>query len=128
MSKDREVIKVRATIGPAVSSTNPLISLFYDLLRDHIHPGDLEGLVQQLEKHSGKECHYTNGFIALYANNLVDRITKVGSSHLKQAAWQAWWAAFERLGYDNSPNLDEVKANSQVEFNDWWEKTSREPK
>jgi hypothetical protein len=59
----------------AISMTgDPLTSFIYELLRDHITPGKTERIVQQVVIESGREVVYTNGFLALYAKDLADRL------------------------------------------------------
>jgi hypothetical protein len=55
---------------------DPLIGLFYDLLRDHIQPGDLEKLVQQACAPEAAVIEYTNGWLARYAEDMVRRLDK----------------------------------------------------
>lgn len=58
-----------------VDSDDPLVSLLYSLLRDHMHPGTLEALVRQIEGGAaGLYTRFTNGWLASYAKDLADRI------------------------------------------------------
>lgn len=57
--------------------SDALVSLFYDLLRDHIHPGDLEKLVRSACEHSSKTIVYSNGWLAEYARDMVKRLDSV---------------------------------------------------
>lgn len=69
-----------------VNDIDPLVSLFYDLLRDHVHPGDLEGLVQAIERSRGQTVQFTNGFLARYAQNLVERLRRLPAEVPKHVA------------------------------------------
>jgi hypothetical protein len=54
-------------------SDDPLVSLLYSLMRDHVQPGVIEKLVTEVEK---GEIHtvYTNGYLAQYARDIVIRL------------------------------------------------------
>lgn len=56
-------------------TSSRLTAFLYSLLRDHVHPGDLEKLVQEDEIHDGPWT-LTNGFLAEYAEELADRLTQ----------------------------------------------------
>jgi hypothetical protein len=58
----------------AVHDADPLVALFYDLLRDHIQPGDLEKLVRSACEHHDKTMVYSNGWLAEYARDMVRRL------------------------------------------------------
>jgi hypothetical protein len=58
----------------AVHATDPLIALFYDLLRDHISPGVLEQLVREACLYDTTTKVYSNGWLAQYATDLVFRL------------------------------------------------------
>jgi hypothetical protein len=53
---------------------DPLTSFIYELLRDHLPPGKAERIVQQVVVEAGREVVYTNGFLALYAKDLANRL------------------------------------------------------
>ena len=59
-----------------VSLMDPIVALFYDLLMSHIAPGKLEELVRTACKHSDQVLDYSNGWLALYAQDLVRRLDK----------------------------------------------------
>lgn len=65
----------------AVVDRDPLVALLYDLLRDHIQPGDLEGLVRSASTHAGKPMIYSNGWLAAYARDIVQRLDKARSQN-----------------------------------------------
>lgn len=54
-----------------------LVSVFYRLMRDEIVPGAMEGIVQDiLAAHDNDTpIEYSNGWLALYARNIVERLT-----------------------------------------------------
>jgi len=61
----------------SVDSDDPLLSMFYSLLRDHVQPGDVEGVVLEIEEaiaRGDKVTRYTNGWLAKYAENLANRV------------------------------------------------------
>jgi hypothetical protein len=57
-----------------VHNNDALVALFYDLLRDHIHPGDLEQLVRSACESGTQMKVYSNGWLAQYAADLVFRL------------------------------------------------------
>jgi len=57
----------------SVTDNNIFVSFFYLLLRDHIHPGDLEQLRMDVLKDTG-ETIYTNGYLARYAQDIVNSL------------------------------------------------------
>ena len=58
-----------------ISFEDPLASLLYTLMRDGaVAPGVLERAIQDEEIFGGDEKLFTNGWLALYAKDLADRI------------------------------------------------------
>jgi hypothetical protein len=53
---------------------DPLTSLFYSLIRDHMPAGDVEKLVCDAEKE--QETTYSNVDMARYAKKLADRLRR----------------------------------------------------
>lgn len=53
------------------SSHNKLTSFLYELMRDHVLPGDIEKIMNSC---SQQECHYTNGWLAQYAEDIALRL------------------------------------------------------
>lgn len=53
---------------------DPFVSLIYTLLRDHVTPSALEGLVREVTAHGAIETEYTNGWLHAYAEDLVARL------------------------------------------------------
>lgn len=75
----------------AVDSDDPLLSMLYSLLRDHAHPGDVEKIVAEIEQavaRGDKVTQYTNGWLALYAKNLSERI-RAATPAMNESAWRA---------------------------------------
>lgn len=70
---DRHNKHVREASG-AVNLDSKLASFLYSLMRDHLPTGIVEELVQEACVES--KVLYTNGWLALYAKNLADRLTK----------------------------------------------------
>lgn len=56
-----------------VNFEDKLVSFLYELMRDHIPPGKIEDLVRNS---SSKKTFYTNGYLALYAKDIADRLRK----------------------------------------------------
>lgn len=59
-----------------------LTSILYDLLRDHIRPGDLQRIisVSTNPKVAGKPVSYTNGYLAKYAAFLAGEIARASKA------------------------------------------------
>jgi hypothetical protein len=51
-----------------------LVSFLYQLMRDHLTVADVEMLVRESEEES--VVTYTNGWLAKYAEDLANRLTK----------------------------------------------------
>ena len=59
----------------SVTDERPLTSFLYELMRDHMAPGQVEELVQSVESEGREECLFTNGWLAAYAKDLAGRLT-----------------------------------------------------
>lgn len=57
------------------TTTDPFVSLFYELLRDHIRAGTLEGIVQSVVDEPS-ERRLTNGYLGEYAQDVVERLRR----------------------------------------------------
>ncbi len=70
-----------------VGDRRPLVGFLYDLLRDHVQPGTVEGMVRrQFEPHNPFDdkidsYSFTNGWLAKYAQDIAARLTKEDSLH-----------------------------------------------
>lgn len=56
---------------------NIMVALLYRLMRDEVTPGVVEGIVQDIIHHkedNGDIC-FTNGWLAQYANNIIERLS-----------------------------------------------------
>lgn len=51
-----------------------LVSFLYELMRDHLPPGVVEEIV--LNSIGDSECKYSNGWLAKYAEDIANRLTK----------------------------------------------------
>lgn len=58
-----------------VRSDDPLVSFLYQLMRDHLAVGVVEGLMGEVEK---QPSIFTNGWLANYAKDLAERLRKKG--------------------------------------------------
>lgn len=54
-----------------INIQNKLTSFLYDLMRDYITPGVVEKIIQDS---TSNEVEYTNGWLALYASDLANRL------------------------------------------------------
>ncbi len=64
--------KLRQESGE-INLEGKLVSFLYTLMRDHITAGKIEELVREVENENGLN-YYTNGWLALYAENLAKRL------------------------------------------------------
>jgi hypothetical protein len=55
----------------SITSTDPLVSFLYELLRDHLPAADVEHLVRNA---SSEPTTYSNGYLANYAIDLATRL------------------------------------------------------
>lgn len=55
-----------------IKINNRLVSFLYDLMRDHLPPGKVEALIREAEDEP--DIVYTNGWLALYAEDLANRL------------------------------------------------------
>jgi hypothetical protein len=62
----------------SLNTNDPLVTVLYVLLRDRIHPGDIEQIVHEIEKKQTFPAILTNKFVGGYAQNLAERIRKIG--------------------------------------------------
>jgi hypothetical protein len=53
------------------TSRNPLVSFLYELMRDHVPPGVVEGI---LDDRGAIETTFTNGWLARYAQDVARRL------------------------------------------------------
>lgn len=57
-----------------VSYTDPLVGFLYTLMRDYVPTG----IVEEITLEVGPEpTHYSNGWLAQYANDLAERLRKL---------------------------------------------------
>lgn len=98
-----------------VTSKDIFVGLVYNLLRDHIQPGELEKLVQDTLDHADQELHFTNGHLANYAKDIVWRLR---SSKEKNLIWEGWWNSYKR----SHPAEEHESMRQRVwdDFEQWW--------
>lgn len=65
-----ENAKLRESSGN-VQINSKLVSFLYELMRDHLPPGQVEALVRASNI---PDVSYTNGWLAQYAENLANRL------------------------------------------------------
>lgn len=71
----RELMQDLRRRSGEVNGSVALISFLYEILRDCIQPGDLEPIVQGIEGEGlGANVHYSNGWLALYAEDVAKRL------------------------------------------------------
>jgi len=72
------IVRLRDASGNVISS-DPWVNFLYLLMRDHITAGVVEKLIQEAVTKPGMDCAYTNGWLAKYAENLVERVKECGT-------------------------------------------------
>lgn len=90
-------------VSGTVTYTDPLTSLFYSLLRDHLPAGVVEKLVNEVLEEPD-EIVFTNGWLAKYANNLADQMRGAKTTKLSQTLGKM----FEHDGSDPDQEYDLV--------------------
>ncbi len=68
--RDNNRLRVRSG---EVEHNNLFVSFFYELMRDHLTPGAVEKLVRSVLD-GGKDVTYTNGWLASYSIDIVERL------------------------------------------------------
>lgn len=51
-----------------------MVNFLYELMRDHLATGIIEGLVRNCELGKGKQKYYSNGWLAEYARDVCSRL------------------------------------------------------
>lgn len=64
------------------TSEDPLVAFLYDLMRDHIPPGKIEGILRNCLP--AQLTSFSNGYLALYAQDVATRI-RAGRQHTGEA-------------------------------------------
>jgi hypothetical protein len=64
----------------------PVVTFLYLLLRDHVSPGVIEGLVCEVEVGAARASLLTNAYLAEYANNISDRLIRATELRMKAQA------------------------------------------
>ena len=72
---DRKASVSIATRSGNVTSTDPLVSFFYLLLRDWVNPGDVEKVLHDVLTRD--RAFFSNGWLAIYAKDIVSRFQRV---------------------------------------------------
>lgn len=73
LTHDEKNKALRARSGE-VEINSHLVSFLYELMRDHLPPGTIESIVRASEDEPN--IKYTNGWLATYAQDLANRLTK----------------------------------------------------
>lgn len=70
--KDKGCRRMRRESG-RVNSDSKLVEFFYLLLRDYLPAGEVEEIMNKI---TGEETQYTNGWLAKLAENIATRLTE----------------------------------------------------
>lgn len=71
--RQNEIENMRERSGH-ININSYLVSFLYELMRDHITPGQIEEIVQNSIK--DPDVQYTNGWLAKYAEDIANRLIK----------------------------------------------------
>lgn len=82
---DPGCLRMRNASG-AIDDARPLVSFLYLLLRDHLHLGDVEEIVDRATKGAGM---FTNGWLAQYAQDIANRLEPHGRGIIDHVAIDA---------------------------------------
>ena len=78
---DEQTKQFRERTG-AVESESGMVTFFYQLLRDSMTPGEVEVQIKTaLWAHQQGKAVYTNGYLANYAKDIVNRLTNAHKEH-----------------------------------------------
>lgn len=72
MSVDRDGDPGIRERSGAIGSNDPLVAFLYLLMRDHVLPGDVEGLLRQVTASNGYT--FCNGWLASHAIDVAKRL------------------------------------------------------
>lgn len=72
MYTDQDKIATLRERSGTVRINSKLVSFLYQLIRDHVPPGEIEKIVQESE--DNPDVTYTNGWLARYAEDLSNRL------------------------------------------------------
>lgn len=66
--------RIRARSGK-VSSSDPLVSFLYTLMKDYVTSGNIEEIMlSHMPQEPGTVTEFTNGYLALHAQDIAERI------------------------------------------------------
>ncbi len=68
---DKKSIEKLRKESNSFSKKCKLTEFLYYLMRDHVTPGTVEGIMTE---NTGDDCNYTNGWLARYAENVAERL------------------------------------------------------
>jgi len=74
MKSSEEKTKALRERSGTITDKNKSVEFLYVLMRDHVPAGTVEEVMCQTE---GKECVYTNGFLAQYAQDVANRLNEI---------------------------------------------------
>lgn len=87
VKKEERLKRLKDNSGNVVG-TSPLVSFLYTLMRDHLTPGKVEEILQEC-LYNG-EFHYSNGWLAKYAEDVAVELDSVESNTLTGALQKAF--------------------------------------
>jgi len=114
MTKEERMEKMRQISG-AQTSSDPLVSFLYGLIRDHLPAGTVERMVLDVEEELTTRL-FSNGWLAQYAMNLADRLKNANVNQLAQEIEVVFGDGQEPNPSDKRPSfkkdvLEKIKQN-----------------
>lgn len=93
------------------SNKSPLVALLYRLMRDDVTPGVMEGAVQAALSHGDQPVQFTNGWLAQYAADIVERLTDDEDDEPHDKDVLSWvreevWDFFEHWEQDDDHDIE----------------------
>lgn len=79
MSIDDDYMKKLRERSGDIESEDPLVTFLYILMRDHVTPGVIEGIMFEHVQYDEGGNKFTNGWLANYCKDIAERLRKDGS-------------------------------------------------
>ena len=76
---DPDCRRMRAASG-RVDDDRPLVAFLYELARDHLPNGAIEGFLDRIATRPNRPFQFTNGWLAEWAQDAADRLTKADAT------------------------------------------------
>ena len=81
----------------SVNATDPIVSFMYILMRDHITPGAVEGILQNYVLIPERDSQFCNGYLGNYAKDIVQRLRARDMPNLQDVPETELWDALQAI-------------------------------